>query len=246
MSELQRLDEEAGELLAQIADDPDGECARRFDTLLYAFVFAYLRTNAHRIAARVAARAGASGTAAPELLNEELSEVAHDATTIALRRVREKAARFNPRRGTPTGWVIGAAEFAFVEVAKSVVAARRSSSLAFCGPEDLDLLAGYAPSTEEHVLAKVSSEQALEEAVEVLSEREWAAIRLVDTLHFSHAEAAEAIFGDAAMARSVEGLLTRGRPKLASAWCERRAAFGASAAGKVSGEDADNSGGENV
>jgi DNA-directed RNA polymerase specialized sigma24 family protein len=246
MSELQRLDEEAGELLAQIADDPEGECARRFDTLLYRFVFGYLRANTNRIATRVAARVGVGGVAAPALLAEELSEVAHDATTIALRRVREKAVRFDPRRGTPTNWVIGAAEFAFVEVAKSVVAARRSPRLAFHDPEDLAVLADCAPSTEEHVLAKVSSEQALEEAVEVLSEREWAAIRLVDTLQLSHAEAAGVIFGDAAMARSVEGLLTRGRPKLAAAWSERRAAFGMRATGKVSGEDAENTGGENV
>jgi DNA-directed RNA polymerase specialized sigma24 family protein len=246
MSELQRLDDEAGELLTQIATDPGGECARRFDTLLYAFVFGYLRANADRIAARVAGRAGVSGTAAPAVLAEELSEVAHDATTIALRRVREKAARFNPRRGTPTGWVIGAAEFAFVEVAKSVVAARRSQRLAFYDPQDLEFLAGYAPSTEEHVLAKVSSEQALEEAAEVLSEREWTAIRLVNTLHLSHAEAAEAIFGDGGMARSVDGLLTRGRSKLAAAWRERRAAPGAGAAGKVSGDGAEDTGGENA
>ncbi len=246
MSELLQLDEEAGELLAQIADDPHGAYCRRFDALLYPFVFGYLRANAARIAGRVAARAGASGTAAPTLVAEELSEVAHDATTIALRRVREKAARFDARRGTPTGWVIGAAEFAFVEVAKSVVAARRSPLLAFHDPVDLEVLVGNTASTEEHVLAKLSNEQALEEAVEVLSEREWAAIRLVDTLHLSHAEAAEAIFGDAAMARSVEGLLTRGRPKLAAAWRERRTAFGVRAAGKVSSEGAENTGGENA
>jgi hypothetical protein len=71
-------------------------------------------------------------------------------------------------------------------------------------------------------------------------------LRVVDTLHLTHAEAAEAIFGDAAMARSVEGLLTRGRPKLAAAWRERRAASGAGAAGKVSGEGAENTGGENA
>jgi len=246
MSELKRFDKEAGELLAQIADDPQGESSRRFDTLLYPLVFAYLRANADRIARRVAARAGASGTAAPSLLGEELPEVAHDATTIALRRVRENAARFDARRGTPTGWVVGAAEFAFVEVAKSVVAARRSALLAFHDPLDLELLAGNSATTEEHMLAKLSNEQALEEAVEVLSEREWAAIRLVDTLHLTHSEAAEAIFGDGARARAVEGLLTRGRPKLAAAWRERRVAFGAQAAGKVSGEGAEDRGSENA
>jgi DNA-directed RNA polymerase specialized sigma24 family protein len=246
MSELQRLDEEAAQLLAQIADDPDGECARRFDTLLYPFVFGYLRTQRDRIAARVAAYAGAEGAAAPSLLPEELAEVAHDATATALRRVRKNAARFDQRRGTATDWVIGAAQFAFVEVAKSVVAARRSPRMAYHDPQDLELLAGAAPSTEEHVLAKLGDEEALEQAAEVLGERELAAVRLVHTLHLSYAEAAEAIFGDASMTRAVEGLLTRGRAKLATAWQDRRPASGAGAGGKVSGEGADNTGGENA
>lgn len=246
MSDLRALDKEARELLALIAENPDGESARRFDALLYQVVFGYLRARSHEIGARVASYAGAKGSAAPALVQEEIAEVAHDATATALRRVREKAARFDPGRGTPTGWACGAAEFAFVEVAKALVRARRSPELSFQDPHDLEALGGYAPSTEEHVISKLGSEQTLEEAVEVLGEREYAAIRLVDTLDYSYAEAAQVIFGDASMTRQVDGLLTRGRSKLAAAWRERRAASAPGAGGKVSGEDAENIGGEDV
>lgn len=243
MDELQRLDRQACELLQRLAD---GECARAFDSLLYEFVWRYLRTNANRIAARVARYAGADGVAAPELLPAELAEVAHDATTTALRRVREKAARFDPDRGTPTGWVIGAAEFAFVEAAKSIVEARRSPWFELHDPQDFAEISDFAPSTEEHVIAKVASEQALEEAAEVLSEHEYIAIRLVVTLKFSYAEAAELMFGEASMARAVDGLLTRGRAKLAAAWRDREPWAGPTAAGKVFADGADNTGGEHV
>lgn len=42
------------------------------------------------------------------------------------------------------------------------------------------------------------------------------------TLGYSYADAAERIFGDAAMTKQVDGLLTRGKRKLAEAWIDRR------------------------
>lgn len=246
MNELQDLDERACELLRRLADEPDAESAREFDALLYEFLWLYLRGAATRIAARVAGYAGVDGVAAPELLPAELAEVAHDATTIALRRVREKAARFDSTRGTPTGWVIGAAEYAYVEVAKSLVEARRSPHLAFHDPQDFVDISDPAPSTEEHIVARVSSEQALEEAAETLSEHEFAALRLVVTLKFSYSEAAEMIFGDANMARAVDGLLTRGRKKLAAAWRDREPSSRASQESKVLTGGADNQGSEHA
>jgi DNA-directed RNA polymerase specialized sigma24 family protein len=246
MDELEDLDQRACELLQRLADEPEVEYAREFDRLLYEFVWRYLRGNAERIAVRVASYAGADRLAAPELLPAELAEVAHDATTIALRRVREKAARFDCTRGTPTGWVIGAAEYAYVEVAKKIVEARRSPYLAFHDPQDLIEISDFAPSTEEHIVAQISSEQALEEAAAALSEHEFAALRLVVTLKFSYSEAAEVIFGDAHMARAVDGLLTRGRKKLAAAWSDRKLSSGASPRSKVSTDGAENQGSEHV
>ena len=68
------------------------------------------------------------------MLEEEVDEVAHDATATALRRVRQNAWKFDASKGRPTQWVIGAAEFAYIEVAKAVVAARRSDRLVFLDP----------------------------------------------------------------------------------------------------------------
>ena len=47
-------------------------------------------------------------------------------------------------------------------------------------------------------------------------------MRLVITLGYSYVEAAEAIHGDATKTKQVDGLLTRGKPKLAEAWIDRK------------------------
>jgi DNA-directed RNA polymerase specialized sigma24 family protein len=234
LDELAELNGRARELLAELAENPSVECERQFDALLYEFVWRYLRHNAGRLKTRVAAYLGVDGAIAPDVRADEVDEVAHDATTIALRRVREKAERFDPRRGTPAMWVIGAAEFAYVEVSRALVHARRSPELSFQDPDDLLGIPDASPSTEEHVLSAMSDGQALADAASHLSEQEFAAIRLVNTLGFSHAEVAEMLFGEESMSRSVEGLLTRGRPKLAQAWQERRGARSPTASVKVS------------
>jgi DNA-directed RNA polymerase specialized sigma24 family protein len=246
MDELERLDQRAVELLTELADNPNGEGARQFDSLLYEFVWRYLRAKGDQIPARVAAYTGIDATAAPQPQPGELAEVAHEATIVALRRVREKAGVFDPARGKPTLWVIGAAEYAYVEVAKAIAKARRSEHLAFRDPADLLEIPDSSPSTEEHVISKLSSEQALAHAAEALSEREFAAVRLVDTLGLSYAEAAERMFGDASADRVVDGLLSRGRRRLALAWQGRQRSVSGSAMGKVSGDGADNTGEENV
>lgn len=148
--------------------------------------------------------------------------MAHEATTIALRRVRQQAARFDPNLGTPTMWVIGAAEFAWVDVAKTIVSARRSEQLVFTAPDDLLDIADPSPSTEEHVLRHVHDADALADAARYLSRTEFAAIRLVITAGYSYAEAARLIFGDGTKTKQVDGLLTRGKTKLAVAWSDRR------------------------
>ena len=246
MDQPNHLDEPARELLAALAERPDEDLARRFDALLYEFVWRHLRAGGERIAFRVARYTSSAGIPAPRLQAGELTEVAHEATTIALRRVRQKASEFDPARGTPTSWVIGAAEYAYVEVAKAIAAARRSPRLSFQDPQDLLDVPDWNPSTEEHVISKLSSELALREAAEVLDDHEFAALRLVDTLKFSYAEAAEVMFGEANMERTVEGMLRRGRRKLAAAWQDRKPSVSGSPTGKVSTQGAENPGEEHV
>lgn len=222
MDGVDELDRRGSELLAELADDPDSPCWRQFDALFYELVWKYLRVRQHTLPARVARYLKADGVIAPQIQSDEVDEVAHEATKVALRRVREKAGRFDPRRGTPTKWVIGAAEYAYVEVAKTIVSARRSPTLAFVAPEDLLNEPDRSQTTEEFVLRHLEDAEILEDAASFVSEKEFAAIRLVVTAGYSYAEAATAIFGDAAMTKQVDGLLTRGKRKLADAWRDRR------------------------
>ncbi len=222
MDGLEDLDRRGRELLAALAAEPDSDCWRQFDALFYEIVWKYLRASHATLGARVARYLKVDGIVGPDVLPSEVDEVAHDATKIALRRVRANAARFDPARGTPTKWVIGSGEFAYVEVAKAVVAARRSDKLAFVAPEELDETPDVEPTTEAHVLRYIADGEALEDAASRVSEKEFVAIRLVVTLGYSYAEAAHLMFGDAGMTKQIDGLLTRGKRKLAEAWQDRR------------------------
>lgn len=222
MEGTEELDRRGAKLLAELVIEPDGDCRRLFDALYYELVWRYLRANHGKLSARVARYLKLDGVVAPEVLEEEVAEVAHEATLVALHRVRQGAGRFDPERGTATGWVIGAAEFAWVEVAKTIVSARRSGQHVFFAPEDLLAVADPNPTTEEHVLRHLEDAEALADAARYLNENEWAAVRLVVTAGYSYAEAAKVIFGDETKTKQVGGLLERGTAKLAVAWKERR------------------------
>jgi DNA-directed RNA polymerase specialized sigma24 family protein len=145
-----------------------------------------------------------------------------------LRRVRQNAGKFEAAKGTPTQWVIGNAQYAFVEVAKAVVSARRSKSLEFVDPDDLLSAADPCPTTEEHVLRKLENAEALADAAARLSEHEFAALRLRVTLGYSRAEVAELLFGgsDTKTRKNVDRLVERGLRKLAVAWADRKTSRG--------------------
>lgn len=222
MSGIDELDRRGRKLLNELARDPESECWRQFDELFYEIVWKYLRGSHAKLGARVARYLNVDGVVAPDVLPEEVDEVAHEATKVALRRVRQNANGFDPRRGTPTKWVIGAAEYAYIEVAKTIVRARRSDALQFVPPDDLLDARDTNPSTQEHVLRHLEEAEALEDAAAHTSEKEFAALRLVITAGYTYSEAAEAIFGDPTMTKQVDGLLTRGKRKLAEVWDDRR------------------------
>jgi hypothetical protein len=161
MDELDELDRIGRKLLAELAVDPDSDCWRQFDALFYPLVWRYLRANQATLGARVARYLNVEGVVAPNVPPEEVDEVAHEATTIALRRVRQNASGFDSDRGTPTMWVIGAAEWAWIEVAKAISAARRSDRLQFVPPADLVEKADANPTTEEHILRHLEDIEAL-------------------------------------------------------------------------------------
>ncbi len=227
MGVADELDARGRALLADMAADPESARARAFDSLYYEIVWRYLRTNHRKLGSRVARYMGlGAGSIAPQVMEYEVDEVAHDATTVALRRVRQKAWAFDARRGSPTGWVIGAAEYAYTEIAKEIVRARRSEQLVFMDPVHLLREAGSCPSAEDQALGCLGDAAALAEAAKATSEKEFVALRLRITLGYSRAETARAIFGDSSMTKQVDGLVERGARKLARAWADRMPSAG--------------------
>lgn len=219
MDGTEELDRRGAELLAELADNPSEECRRQFDALYYELVWRYLRASNKKLSARVARYLKVDGVVAPEVPEEDVADVAHEATLIALRRVRERPWKFNSSRGTATGWVIGAAEFAWVEVAKTIAAARQADIISF---EDLLDGTDPGPTTEEHVLRHLQDDDALADAASHLEQNEWHAMRLVVTAGYSYKEVATMLFGDETMTKRVDRLLQTGKAKLAEAWRDRR------------------------
>lgn len=243
MDGIEQLDRHGRELLAALSADPHNEHAQQqFDAAFYPHVWRYLRANHAVLGARVARYLKVDGLVAPEVLPEEVDEVAHEATKLALHRVRQNASRFDPTRGTPTMWVIGNSQWAWIEVAKAIVVARRSDRLQFVPPAELLDEPDRNPTTEEHVLRHLEDAEALADAACHVSEKEFAALRLVITAGYSYAEAARVIFGDETMTKQIDGLLTRGKRKLAEAWSDRRASPNGALGSKLGGRTADKEG----
>jgi DNA-directed RNA polymerase specialized sigma24 family protein len=219
MDRTEELDRRGAELLAELAENPTGECRRQFDALYYELVWRYLRASNKKLAARVGRYLNVDGIVVPEVPESDVAEVAHDATLIGLRRVHQNAWKFDPSRGTATGWVIGAAEFAWIEVAKHIVAARQTDTVPI---DELLELADPGPSTEEHVLRQLQDDEALADAARHVDENEWHALRLVVTAGYSYKEVAVMLFGDETKTKQVDRLLQSGKAKLAQAWRDRR------------------------
>jgi DNA-directed RNA polymerase specialized sigma24 family protein len=219
MDGTDELDRRGAELLAELAENPTDECRRAFDALYYELIWRYLRASNKTLGSRVASYLKVEGVVAPEVPEEEVAEVAHEATLVALRRVRGNAWKFDSGRGTATGWVIGAAEFAWVEVAKTIMRARQTENLPI---EDILDVADHGPSTEEHVLRHLQDEEALADAARHVDEDEWNTLRLVVTAGYSYKEVATMLFGDETMTKRVDRLLQSGKIKLAGTWKDRR------------------------
>ena len=221
MDAFEELNRQGMALLAELADSPGSECWRRFDALFYEVVWQWIRAHHATMTARVARYLQVEGIGGADILPEEVDEVAHEATKLALQRVRKNASRFDPNRGTPIQWVIGAAAYAYVDEARKVVKARHIDKVVAL--EDIDEPPDLSPTPEERVLRRLEDTAALDEAASHLSEKEFAAIRLVITAGYSYAEVARMIFGNQTMTKQVDGLLTRAKTKLAQAWANRKA-----------------------
>jgi DNA-directed RNA polymerase specialized sigma24 family protein len=219
------LNSRGAKILAHLAEFPgDTVSAREFDAAFYQLIWQYLRERHRFLGARVARYLGKPGSMVATLLEGEVDEAAHDATTTALRRVRQGAGKFDPALGTATDWVKGSAELAYSEVARAIIAARRSETLTFLDPDDLLDVEDPGQSTEEHVLRHIGDEDALADAARLLTDREYASVRLRYTLGYSRAETAEIIFGDPTKVRQTDRIAAQALAKLTVAWEDKRSA----------------------
>lgn len=219
----EELDKYGAQLLAEMAADPESRACQQFAGVFYPVIWGFLRANHRNVGTIVGGYAGSDKSAAPELLDEEVDDAAHAATERAIKRLRRNAAWFDPEKGTATKWILGAAGFAFVEVAKETVAKRTRRPK--IDPEDPAVVAekvDAAGALEEDFLWRVINEQTYAEVADLLNENEWTALRLRVLMEMSCAAIARAMFDDETKTRRVEGLLERGKKKLAAAWEDRR------------------------
>lgn len=223
----EELDEYGARLLADIASDPESPACHEFARIFYPVVWGFLRSNHRRVGAIVGGYAGSDRSAAPELLEEEVDDAAHDATDKAIKRLQRNAARFDPNKGPATKWILGAGGFAFVEEAKKTVSKRtRGPKIVPEEPAELAKTKDDHGALEEDFLRRVTDEETFAEIADVLNENEKTALRLRAVMGMPCAAIAGAMFGDETKTRKVEGLLERGKKKLAVAWQDRRPSRG--------------------
>jgi hypothetical protein len=223
----EELDRYGARLLAEMASDPECPACQEFARVFYPVVWGYLRANHSRIGTIVGGFAGSAKSAAPQLLPEEVDQVAHDATERAIRRLRRNAAQFDAAEGPATKWILGAAGFTFVEVAKKTVAARtRGPELVLEDPTGVEERIDGHEALQEDFLRRVINQETYREVAALLNENEWTALRLQVLMDMSCAAIARAMFDDQTKTRKVEGLLERGKKKLAEEWRDRRPSQG--------------------
>jgi DNA-directed RNA polymerase specialized sigma24 family protein len=200
-------------LLNAVGRDPSPTAVRAFDEFFYPIVLRYVLKRHRFIGLEIARRTGAGGvSAAPMLADHQVEEAAHTTALIALRRARASARRFDPEAGDPVAWVVGAAAFAYVEVAKAM---RRER-------EDLAPGADVAPEratpSEDQPADILERQDLLDDLFLVLGDEERAVVILVLRYSYSYAEAAEVLLGDPAATKRIDYLLQSARRKLAPRW----------------------------
>lgn len=200
-------------LMNAVARDSTTAAVQAFDEFFYPLVIDYIVERHGSIGFDVAAWMGASGSAAPELDEHQIEEAQQRAALIALRRARASAARFDPAQGSPVGWVLRAAAYAYVEVAKQL--ARDQDELA-ASPEALETVASPA----EDLADTLARQQLVDDLLLVLSDDERRVVALVLKHEYTYKQAAQRLFGSTDEAKRVDHLLQSARKKMAPRWAQ--------------------------
>lgn len=204
-------------LLNAVGREPTPTAVHAFDEFYYPLVVSFVRKRHRAIGLEVAAKTGATGSAAPLLSLRHVEEAAHVTALVALRRARASARGFDPALGSPTSWVLRAASFAYVEVAKRL--ARDDERL---GDPDTEAEAQPAPPDISDPAVLVEQHAQLDDLFLVLGDDERRVVVLVLRYSYSYAEVAAVLFGDATATKRVDRLLQSARKKLAIRWAEMK------------------------
>lgn len=188
-----------------------------FDAYFYPLVYDIIRRRHRRAAAYAIATAhGGVGASIPFVPPHDEDLVAHDAVVTGLRRVRKRAARFNPRLGDPLDWVVRACALAYVDAARAASGARRAIKPVPASHELAEIVdrERVGADSAETALLRVQ----LEDCFGQLTTTEALALRLKYTYGLTYHQIAEAMYGSQEYVNMVDRLLRAAREKFKLAW----------------------------
>ena len=123
-----------GSCWRSVEADPRSDCWRQFDNLFYEPVFSICVQSSPSSAPAFARYLDKQGSLSARSSWRRSARRCFTTPRKLIAFVRENAWKFDPERGSSTLWVLGAAESAYVDVAKAIVKARRSEKLSFVDP----------------------------------------------------------------------------------------------------------------
>lgn len=216
------LNRQGALLLEALAHAPDDHAlTTQFNTLFYPVLLHYVKRRQPHLRAALAAMTGKQA-AVPQLDPQDVEEAAHATAWLALEAARAGALRFDAARGSALTWVLRAAAWAYVDVAKELARGSRRSVLRVLSESDEVERRLNELRQEDDPAEIVVGQEKIDRAFALLSEQERQALTL--KIHgFSYEESAAIIFGDPKSGRRVEYLLRRARHKLCAAWSELEA-----------------------
>lgn len=216
------LNRRGAQLLQGIAAAPgDSNIATEFNTLFYPVILQYVKRRQSSLRASITALIGHA--AVPHLDPQDIEDAANATAWLALETARAGAGRFDSSQGTALAWVMRAAAFAYLDVARELARGSRRSVLSTVTQSDEIEQMLNELRQEDDPAEVVLGQDRVDRAFALLSEQERQALML-KIRGFSYEQSAAIIFRDPTCGRRIEHLLRRGRNKLRAAWPDLEAA----------------------
>lgn len=212
MSTAAPLEKVGRQLMATVAAAPDSPAAQKFDELFYPHVLRYARKRNHALGVEAARLLGQEGNIAPRLSPQQLDEAAHLTATKALESARRSAKKFDPSKGTALAWVLRAAAFAYVDVARLLAGSDRRFQDVATSDADLERLL-HRDRDSEDPSEVAENHDILARYFSLLTDEERLVVLAREKFNLSYVEIAEIVFKDASAAKRVDKMLQGAREK---------------------------------